>query len=167
MLQIQFNLSKGDNVTPSVWSMAEVCVAMICACLPAIRALLSYWFPSFFESTSKITSKNVSGSVHLESKTNWMTGRKPREVDDEIIVMSNVPNHKAGPIAKFEDPGEIPPPTPPKTPGSPSEYSEWRSTSQDSDEAWFLDVRTAVPLRNIRGNHVAAPMAATKTRSSR
>jgi hypothetical protein len=76
-------------------------------------------------------------------------------------------SHKTGPIAKFEDLDEMPPPTPPKTPGSPSEYSEWRSTSRGSDEVEFLDVRTAVPLRDLRGNHVAAPMAAAKSRSGR
>jgi hypothetical protein len=154
-------------VTPSVWSIVEVCVAMICACLPAIRALLSYWFPSFFEMTSKMTSKNVNSSVHLESKTNWMNGRKPHDIDDEIIMMSNVPNHKAGPIAEFEDLDENPPPTPPKTPSSPSEHSEWRSTGRGSDEVEFLDMRTAVPLRNTPGNHVVSPMPTAKSRSAR
>lgn len=121
--------------------MVEVCVAMICACLPAIRALLSYWFPSFFEMTSKMTtSKNTNSSAHLDSKSTWTPGRKSDEIDDEIIFMSNVPNHKGGPIAKFEDLEDIPPPTPPKTGKSTSEgdYSEWRSTtSRGSDEVEF------------------------------
>jgi len=139
---------------------------MICACLPAIRALLSYWFPSLFNMTSKMTSKIINSSVHLESKTNWMSGRKPHEIDDEII-MSNVSGRKAGQIAKFEDLDEIPPLTPPETPSSPSEYNEWRSTGRGSDEVEFLDVRTAVPLRNIPGNQVVAPIPAAKLRSAR
>jgi hypothetical protein len=167
MFQNHAKLSIGDDVTPTVWSIVEVCVAMICACLPAIRALLSYWFPSFFEMTSKMPSKNVNSSVHLESKTNWRAGRKPHEVDDEIIMMSNVPSHKGGLIAKFEDPDDVPPPTRPKTAGSQSENSEWRPTSQGSDEVEFLDARTAVPLRNLPGNHVITPMAVSKSHLGR
>jgi hypothetical protein len=114
-----------------------------------------------------MTSKIINSSVHLESKTNWMSGRKHHEIDDEIIIMSNVSSHKAGQIAKFEDLDEIPPLTPPKTPSSPSEYNEWRSTGRGSDEVEFLDVRTAVPLRNIPGNQVVAPIPAAKLRSAR
>jgi hypothetical protein len=154
-------------MTPSVWSIVEICVAMICACLPAIRALLSYWFPSFFETTAKMTSKNVNSSAQLESKTNWMAGRKLHDSDDEIIMMSNLSNHKAGPIAKFEDLDAFPLQSPPKTSGGASEYSEWRSTGGDSDEVEFLEARASVPLGNLRGSLVAAPVAATKSRSGR
>jgi len=167
MFKNHAKLSIGDNVTPSVWSVVEVCVAVICACLPAIRALLSYWFPSFFETTSKMPSKNINSSVHLESKTNWKAGRKPHEVDDEIIMMSNVPSHKGGPIAKFEDLDDACPPTPSKAAGSQSEYSEWQSTSRGSDEVEFLDARTAVPLRNLPGNHVITGMAVSESRHGR
>jgi hypothetical protein len=39
----------GDNVTPAIWSDIELFVAITCACLPAIRKLLSGWFPVFFD----------------------------------------------------------------------------------------------------------------------
>ncbi|KAH7361008.1 hypothetical protein BKA65DRAFT_547708 [Rhexocercosporidium sp. MPI-PUGE-AT-0058] len=45
----------GDNALPAIWSFIEICVALICACLPAMRALLSHWFPSIFNLTSPST----------------------------------------------------------------------------------------------------------------
>lgn len=87
-----------------------------------------------------------------------------------IIIMSNAPNHKGGPIPEIEDLDDILPSTPPKTGKSISEsdYSEWRSTtSRGSDEIEFLDMRTAVPLRDVRGNHVVAPVAPPKAWSGR
>jgi hypothetical protein len=83
-------------------------------------------------------------------------------------MMSNMPNHKVGPVAKLEDLDDVPSPTPPKTPGSTSDYSEWRETGRGSDEVEFLDIRSAVPLRNFRGNHIAAPMpTVSKSRYAR
>ncbi|PVH82275.1 hypothetical protein DL98DRAFT_620272 [Cadophora sp. DSE1049] len=45
----------GDNALPAIWSFVEICVALICACLPAMRALLSRWFPSVFDLASPST----------------------------------------------------------------------------------------------------------------
>lgn len=41
--------ASGDNVMPSIWSFIEICVATLCACLPALRTVLSRWFPSVFD----------------------------------------------------------------------------------------------------------------------
>lgn len=91
-----------------------------------------------------------------------MPARNPHEADDDFIIMSNAPSR---PIAQFKDLDTFPPP---ETPRCPSEYSEWRGTSRGSDEVEFLDARTAVPLRDMRGDHVAAPLAAAaKSRSGR
>jgi hypothetical protein len=49
------NTRPGDDVDAAIWSTLEVSVATVCACLPAIRALLSKWFPSLFD-TSNISS---------------------------------------------------------------------------------------------------------------
>ncbi len=46
----------GDNIIPAIWSLAEICVAIICACLPAIRVLFSRWLPSVFGQTKVSTS---------------------------------------------------------------------------------------------------------------
>ncbi|PBP25065.1 integral membrane protein [Diplocarpon rosae] len=42
----------GDNALPAIWSFVEISVALTCACLPAIRALLSRWFPTIFDLAS-------------------------------------------------------------------------------------------------------------------
>jgi hypothetical protein len=49
---VSFGSSKDttwDSITPALWSLIEINVAMICACLPAIRALLSKVLPSIFD----------------------------------------------------------------------------------------------------------------------
>jgi hypothetical protein len=38
--------AKGDDQTGSLWSFAEESVAIICACMPAIRRLLSNYLPN-------------------------------------------------------------------------------------------------------------------------
>ncbi|KAK0126803.1 hypothetical protein ONS95_008382 [Cadophora gregata] len=45
----------GDNSLPAIWSFVELCVALICACLPAMRALLSRWLPAIFDLASQST----------------------------------------------------------------------------------------------------------------
>ncbi|EPE25882.1 hypothetical protein GLAREA_01794 [Glarea lozoyensis ATCC 20868] len=42
-----------DNVLPAIWSLAEVTVATICACMPAVRALLALIFPKLFDTLSR------------------------------------------------------------------------------------------------------------------
>ncbi|KAF8861864.1 hypothetical protein BDZ45DRAFT_671444 [Acephala macrosclerotiorum] len=41
-----------DNAIPVIWSFLEICVMIICACLPAIRVLLSRILPSIFSYTN-------------------------------------------------------------------------------------------------------------------
>ncbi|EKD20295.1 uncharacterized protein L3040_007303 [Drepanopeziza brunnea f. sp. 'multigermtubi'] len=55
----------GDNAVPAIWSFVELCVALICACLPAMRALLSRWFPSIFDLTAPPSTniKPISSSA--------------------------------------------------------------------------------------------------------
>jgi len=38
-----------DNSLAVIWSILEVSVAVICSCLPAIRALFSRWLPDLFD----------------------------------------------------------------------------------------------------------------------
>jgi hypothetical protein len=42
------DLEVGDNQEGSLWSLAEQSVAMMCACMPAIRKLLSSYWPTVF-----------------------------------------------------------------------------------------------------------------------
>lgn len=43
------SLLSGDNIIPAGWSLAEICIATLCASLPAIRAILCRYFPSIFD----------------------------------------------------------------------------------------------------------------------
>ncbi|KAI6715752.1 integral membrane protein [Diplocarpon mali] len=58
----------GDNALPAIWSFVEICVALICACLPAIRALLSRWFPKIFDLASP-PSTDPQCAVRPNAKT--------------------------------------------------------------------------------------------------
>ncbi|CZT50451.1 uncharacterized protein RSE6_11435 [Rhynchosporium secalis] len=44
---------------PALWSFVEICVALICSCLPALRALLSRWFPSIFDLTFRSNPEDI------------------------------------------------------------------------------------------------------------
>ena len=59
----------GDNVIPAIWSLAEVYLATICACLPAIRLLLAKWFPAVFDLNTlpRSTPQGKSGSNQISS----------------------------------------------------------------------------------------------------
>ncbi|KAI9050208.1 hypothetical protein LZ554_006349 [Drepanopeziza brunnea f. sp. 'monogermtubi'] len=57
----------GDNAVPAIWSFVELCVALTCACLPAMRALLSRWFPSIFDLTAP-PSTNIKPNSSSASK---------------------------------------------------------------------------------------------------
>jgi hypothetical protein len=59
-----------DNVIPIVWSLIEINVAIICACLPSIRALLSGWLPSLFDLTHKSSAALHSVSTK-RTTTKW------------------------------------------------------------------------------------------------
>lgn len=73
----------GDNAFPAIWSFLEICVATICACLPAIRVLLSRWFPSIFD----ITSTSSTSSHHhkkLNSSDHGIHPTYPRHPAEKI-----------------------------------------------------------------------------------
>ncbi|PVH71491.1 hypothetical protein DL98DRAFT_615362 [Cadophora sp. DSE1049] len=57
-----------DNQTGSLWSLAEQSVAMICACMPAIRRLLASYLPNMF---------NLDGHRRESSDDARRSPRKP------------------------------------------------------------------------------------------
>lgn len=71
-------------------------------------------------------------------------------------------------VKQFE---ETHPPTPPRTAESVGGYSNAGSSpGRDSDEVEFLEVRTAIPLRNVRDDQykrIAAQIAANRSRTGR
>ena len=46
-----------DNAPTVIWSIFELNISLICACLPAIRPLLGHCFPNFLGSTDASTPK--------------------------------------------------------------------------------------------------------------
>lgn len=66
-----------DNQTGSIWSLAEQSVAMMCACMPAIRKLLASYLPNMLgldgasknqnKSDKRVARKKPSSSHHLSS----------------------------------------------------------------------------------------------------
>lgn len=88
-----------------VWSTIEVPVGIMCACMPAVRALLATWAPRVFDtvhrdrqgyveqsdpSKSWSISKLSMASKHIRVKTEW-TVRSQRAHEDESSVMELVP----------------------------------------------------------------------------
>ncbi|PQE29167.1 CFEM domain-containing protein [Rutstroemia sp. NJR-2017a BBW] len=55
-------LVPGDYVSVGYWSTIEICVGIICSCMPALRLLLVYVFPSIRPSQSDSKSASKSGS---------------------------------------------------------------------------------------------------------
>ncbi|KAH8595616.1 hypothetical protein B0O99DRAFT_151461 [Bisporella sp. PMI_857] len=47
-----------DNAIPAVWSVVELSIATICACLPSMRALLARWLPRMFDISSAAAPAN-------------------------------------------------------------------------------------------------------------
>ena len=49
------------------WSSVEVCVAVICACIPSFKALLSFKFPDIHSFLGLSTSRDTTGSRNHRS----------------------------------------------------------------------------------------------------
>lgn len=77
-----------DNQEGSMWSLAEQGVAMICACLPAIRKLLSDYLPDIFDIDGSMSSSETPSYVYPLSTP--FSKRRSRRCSvltgDEIIV---------------------------------------------------------------------------------
>ncbi|KAK6222636.1 hypothetical protein LQW54_000816 [Pestalotiopsis sp. IQ-011] len=79
-----------DYVIVGIWTTVEVPVGVICACLPAVRAVLKVYWPTIFGSTrpSRSDYYNQSGSPsasrsmkpHLEASGNHDAYKKPSAV---------------------------------------------------------------------------------------
>lgn len=59
-----------DHVVPTVWSLIEINIAMICACLPALRALLSRSLPSLFDISHK-GSRTLDSTTTTRATAKW------------------------------------------------------------------------------------------------
>jgi hypothetical protein len=51
--------AEGDNVDVFHWSCIEIATAVICSCLPALRALMSSWLPNIFGNKQPTTEPSL------------------------------------------------------------------------------------------------------------
>lgn len=58
-----------DNIMPVIWSLIEVSIAIICACLPSLRALLAYHLPRFFSSETSTNGRYYNHQLSNISAT--------------------------------------------------------------------------------------------------
>ncbi|KAE9367303.1 hypothetical protein N431DRAFT_561324 [Stipitochalara longipes BDJ] len=84
-----------DNAIPSIWSFVEICVATICACLPAIRLLLSRYLPALFSSAAP-SSYDIDRLPRVES-------HPYNETDDRDIRLEKIRRRSA--VAGWEEEG--------------------------------------------------------------
>ncbi|KXJ89363.1 hypothetical protein Micbo1qcDRAFT_235195 [Microdochium bolleyi] len=81
ILRLQYLLAfgHGGNVTMDfveigIWSTIEVSVGIICACMPALRSLLSLAMPQVFGTTNRPTAPGASGGDFKESSAGLSSG---------------------------------------------------------------------------------------------
>lgn len=55
-----------DNTNGSIWSLIENAVAVICACLPALRPLLNKFLPQLFGTLDSSSKRKSGGERKLE-----------------------------------------------------------------------------------------------------
>lgn len=80
-----------DYLQPGIWSLVEVDIAVLCACMPGIRALLLQAWPTVFGSTqnqskySNQRSRNNGSQVYYPSKK---TVNKSKDASDFVELDS-------------------------------------------------------------------------------
>jgi hypothetical protein len=148
--------------------MIEIAVAMICACLPSIRALLSRLVPILFGTAlSRVTDSGGRLSRGAGTGTSGSTLRfvdyKGKRLDDSIVTRGGGLNWQdrsvlhvttittvKGSSSWLEDVTNTSP--------SPSDSGEARDTAQEnakrSDEIKFLHVgKQAIRIDELKRNH--------------
>jgi hypothetical protein len=63
-----------------VWTAVEVNLAVISCSMPALRPLLSRWFPNLFGTSNNKSSNEVYGSANLTVGGSQMPGATPRPI---------------------------------------------------------------------------------------
>jgi len=96
-----------DNTTAASFSAVEAWVAIICACLPTLRPLLSQWFSGLGSSTHESANIDTNGmygtdggSLHVEemlrSRDTKKSGRRSSLPFSERMSLKAVPEGKKG-----------------------------------------------------------------------
>ena len=86
---------------PFIWSLAEICVAIICACLPAIRTLVTHSFPKLFSTIAK--SFNSSNNSTIKSSGNNSSyNYNDQKVQEKDSKANLNPRAKLNPYANLD-----------------------------------------------------------------
>lgn len=88
------NVSIDDNVGAATWSAIECNVAVICACLPAIKPLISKYLPRAFSSSIATDSKAFTQSNGNRLPYSYIASHSITAArDDQVLYMYNI-NHR-------------------------------------------------------------------------
>lgn len=96
-----------DNVDISIWSVIENAVAVICACLPALRPLLNRLVPQMFSSTHSATRSRLRGTLN-QHKSEHLKGMQHLTEDESPLYLATKPplpvsreDRRGGSLANF------------------------------------------------------------------
>ncbi|KAL2810780.1 hypothetical protein BJX63DRAFT_305004 [Aspergillus granulosus] len=92
------NDTSWSNVAAACWTAAECNVAIICACLPFLRPLISRIFPGFFSTNSynKYTHNHNPTRTTAGHGSNTQGGREPYSQDPEFGLVTIDADPKGG-----------------------------------------------------------------------
>jgi hypothetical protein len=76
----------GDYVDAVTWTILEVAIAMICACLPAIRNLLARLYPQAFLTTMRSSS---NAKTKPSSSRGWRSGSRNAMPDGHFVELED------------------------------------------------------------------------------
>ncbi|KAL2074973.1 hypothetical protein VTL71DRAFT_8753 [Oculimacula yallundae] len=92
-----FHPLTGDNIMPAIWSFVEISVALICSCLPAIRALLSRWFPTVFDLTIQSSPNpeptELPLSTNIDKALSYDNHYNPKEKSKSTFIEKVGPSY--------------------------------------------------------------------------
>lgn len=82
------------------WSQIESEVAIICACMPGIRAFLSSFFPNIFGDSTSSSKEKFGSDTKVRNTPQYTISTRPRRNEDDFIELveehSTITNQPAG-----------------------------------------------------------------------
>lgn len=88
IVRLKYIVSFGDSKDPTwddaiaaIWSLIEISVATLCACLPAMRYLFARWLPALFDINSTKRSKSNAKSNPLANPFSSTSSAKRSQYD--------------------------------------------------------------------------------------
>lgn len=139
-----------DNAIPAIWSLVEVSIATICACLPAMRYLLARCLPMLFDINSTKRSKSNARSNPLSNPFSSATSGKRNQYDKISLSSNSHPIVPRGlyPLPKFHSNGIVT-----KIRAKQNEVDEQGSMEQGLSENHVIDnwdIADGMPLQKVK-----------------